>query len=188
MIGWLQGTVIARRGLHSVILDVRGVGYEVHLAMRELPAVSSALEVFTTLIVRPDALLLYGFASASDLAVFDTLLATPGVGPSTALAALRTLGAEEIVRAVEAGDVKKVAEIPGVGAKTASRIVLELRGKLILPDDEDPVPAARLDELEDALLSLGYSTSEVRRALAGVDLPDDDAAALRIALSHLRRS
>ncbi len=183
MIGWLAG-VVRRNDAGLVILDVGGVGYQVHLASRREVAVGSSLEVHVRTAVRDDTILLYGFLEAEERDFFDQLLATPGVGPSTALAALRTMEMTQLVSAIEAGDVKTVATVPGVGAKTASRIVLELRGKVVAPLDAVAVPR----DLDDALRSLGYSASEIRDALADVDIPDGEAAALRVALSRLGRS
>ncbi len=183
MIGWLAG-VVRRNDAGVVILDVGGVGYQIHLASRREVAVGSSLEVHVRTAVRDDTILLYGFLEPEERDFFDQLLATPGVGPSTALAALRTMDMADLVAAIEAGDVKTVSTVPGVGAKTASRIVLELRGKVVAPLEPVVVPR----DLDDALRSLGYSASEIRDALADVDIPDDEAAALRVALSRLGRS
>ena len=183
MIGWLAG-VVRRNDAGLVILDVGGVGYQVHLASRHDVVVGSSLELHVRTAVRDDTILLYGFLEVEERDLFDQLLATPGVGPSTALAALRTMEMADLVNAIEAGDVKKVSTVPGVGAKTASRIVLELRGKVVAPLESVAVPR----DLDEALRSLGYSVGEIRDALADVEIPDDEAAALRIALSRLGRS
>ena len=183
MIGWLAGLVRRNDG-GLVILDVGGVGYQVHLASRREVPVGASLEVHVRTAIRDDTILLYGFLEAEERDFFDQLLATPGVGPSTALAALRTMEISEMVSAIEEGDVKKVSTVPGVGAKTASRIVLELRGKVVAPLEPVAVPR----DLDEALRSLGYSVGEIRVALADVEIPDDEAAALRLALSRLGRS
>jgi len=190
VIGYLRGTVIADRFATggSLILDVNGIGYELTVASDQVFPAGAALELFVHTVVRPDALLLYGFLTLEDRRFFDTLLGTPGVGPATALAAVRTIGADTLAAAIDAGDVKTVSKIPGVGPKTASRIVLELKGKLVQPEPVTPVAAVQVSsDIEDALRSWGYTTQEVRDALRDAVLPSDDAAALRMALTLLRR-
>jgi len=193
VIGYLRGTVLLAphvSGSEPLLLDVNGVGYNVFVAGTNfVPGLECALYVHT--IVRADALLLFGFTSLEERRIFETLLATPGVGPSTALAALRTLGLDELTLAIESGDVKKVGTVPGVGPKTASRIVLELKGKLVLPDAKTPPTTSATTvsaDIEDALRGWGYSSAEIREALRDVELPADDSAALKMALGLLRRS
>jgi Holliday junction DNA helicase RuvA len=189
MIGWLHGTILHHHASGAVVLDVHGVGYEVHVASFDEYRIGDVVELFIYTVVRADAILLYGFASYEDREFFELLLATPGVGPSTALAALGTMTTGELATAIENDDAKLVATIPGIGAKTASRIVLELKGKVMVPGTFVALATAKLenDAIEDALRGLGYTTQEVRQGLAGVTLPDDESAALRQALSLLRR-
>jgi Holliday junction DNA helicase RuvA len=188
VIGWLRGRVITVDASGTLVLDVNGVGYEVHVASSDELRVADEAELFVHTQVRADAIVLYGFMSERDRTFFTTLLVTPGVGPSTALAALRTMPTEELRGAIENGDVKRVAQIPGIGPKTASRIVLELKGKLVeVPRRENAPSPPRTSDIEEALRSLGYGVSEIREALEGVDLPDDESAALRTALRHLGR-
>ena len=191
MIGFLRGSVLFDRSLSggALLLDVNGVGYEITVASDQVFSAGTALELFIHTIVRPDALLLYGFVTLDDREFFETLLGTPGVGPATALAAVRTIGAEALAAAIDAGDVKTVSKIPGVGPKTASRIVLELKGKLVLqPASEKATTPSAPNDIEDALRSWGYTAPEIRDALRDVTLPDDEAEALRLALTLLRRS
>ena len=188
MIGWLKGRIVELSAAGGVLVDVNGVGYEVNLAAVDTLRHGQDVELFIYTQVRADAIVLYGFVSIADKEFFTTLLVTPGVGPSTALAALRTMPTEELRAAIDSGDVKKVAQIPGVGAKTASRIVLELKGKLV--DVKHPVtasPALRASDIEEALRSLGYAPSEIREALQGVELPENESLALRTALQLLGR-
>ena len=189
MIGWLHGTILHHHASGAVVLDVHGVGYEVHVASLDEYRIGDVVELFIYTIVRADAILLYGFSSYEDREFFELLLATPGVGPSTALAALRTMTTGELATAIENDDAKLVATIPGIGAKTASRIVLELKGKVMVPGTyvATATSTRENDAIEDALRGLGYTTLEVRQALAGVTLPNDESAALRHALSLLRR-
>jgi Holliday junction DNA helicase RuvA len=190
VIGWLSGRVIHQLTSGAVIVDVAGVGYEVHLAASEAPAPEQVIELFIFTVVREDAIHLFGFPSAAEREFFEMLIATPGVGPSTALGALRTMSVRELARAIDEEDVKKVSTIPGIGPKTASRIVLELKGKVASEIGVDePEGAAPLDAaIEEALRGLGYSMHEVREALRDVTLPDDESEALRAALRLVRRA
>ncbi len=186
MIGWLRGRVLWCETTGAVVLDVNGVGYEVQVATGEVLRSGEEIDLYIFTQVRADAIVLYGFESLEDREFFSLLLATPGVGPSTALAALRTMPVEELRRAIDEGDVKRVAQVPGIGSKTASRIVLELKGKLVeVPAKESAPP--RASDIEEALRSLGYAAVEIRDALEGVDLPDDESTALRVALQRLGR-
>jgi Holliday junction DNA helicase RuvA len=189
VIGWLSGQVVHQHPSGAVVVDVNGVGYEVHVASSESYRAGDAVEFFIYTVVRADAILLYGFGSYTDREFFEFLLVTPGVGPSTALAALRTMTTNELAVAIESGDVKRVSKIPGIGPKTASRIVLELKGKLVVSGayEQIGVSVSHPSAIDDALRGLGYSGQEVRQALEGVELPEDESAALRVALQHLRR-
>ncbi|MHB1251281.1 MAG: Holliday junction branch migration protein RuvA [Acidimicrobiales bacterium] len=188
MIGWLSGRVVHQHPGGSMIIDVNGVGYEVHTASSTTYRVGESVELFIFTVVRADAILLYGFNSLSDREFFELLLVTPGVGPSTALAALRTMTTGELAHAIETDDVKRVAKIPGIGPKTASRIVLELKGKFFaVADQAFSAASAPSSVIDDALRSLGYSNQEIRQALEDVDLPSDESEALRFALRLVRR-
>jgi Holliday junction DNA helicase RuvA len=190
VIGWLSGHVLHHYVNGAVVLDVSGVGYEVHVATSDVFSDGEPLELFVYTVVRADAIVLYGFKSFADREFFELLLATPGVGPSTALAALRTMSTDELAGAIESGDVKRVGLIPGIGPKTASRIVLELKGRVGVVGEYTPAVTAphRSSVIEDALRALGYSPPEIRQALGDVTLPDDESEALREALHLLRRS
>lgn len=188
MIGWLHGQVVHHHRESAIVLDVHDVGYEVNVASQEDYRVGDVVELYIFTAVRDDAIVLYGFPSYLDREFFELLLVTPGVGPSTALAALRTMSIGDLAAAIECDDAKKIATIPGVGPKTASRIVLELKGKVVVPDSyvaQSPTP--QNDAIEDALRGLGYSTQEVRQALNGTTLSQDEGVALRQALQLLRR-
>ena len=188
MIGWLRGSVRATLASRAILLDVNGVGYEVNVASCEPVSLNQEIDLFIHTAVRADAIVLYGFASLEERETFELLLATPGVGPSTALGALRTFSLARLVGAIEAGDVKTIATIPGVGQKTASRIVLELKGKLVLVDERSPASPGPGGAIEEALRALGYHSLEVREALRDVTLSSDEPTALREALSLLRRA
>jgi Holliday junction DNA helicase RuvA len=189
MIGWLAGSALHRHVNGAVVIDVQGVGYEVHVASSDDVRAGDELELFIYTVVRDDAIVLYGFTTLADRELFELLLVTPGVGPSTALGALRTMSTNELAGAIEGGDTKRIAQIPGIGVKTASRIVLELKGKLAVngPSVISGAAVAPAAAIEEALRGLGYSGQEIRIALADVQLPDDESVALREALQLLRR-
>jgi Holliday junction DNA helicase RuvA len=189
VIAWLGGHVLHCHANGAVVLDVNGVGYEVHVATSDEFRSGEPLELFVYTVVRADAIVLYGFKSYADREFFELLLVTPGVGPSTALAALRTMPIEELASAIEHGDAKRVGQVPGIGPKTASRIVLELKGKLGVVGEYTPASSTplRSSVIEDALRALGYNVPEIRQALGDVMLPDDESEALREALHLLRR-
>lgn len=188
MIGWLNGRVLHQHLDGSIVLDVNGVGYELSVSSSASYRVGEQVELFVYTVVRTDTIQLYGFGSFAEREFFELLLIVQGVGPSTALAALRTMTIGELTQAIEAGDVKKVSTISGIGAKTASRIVLELKGKLVLADTGGAPAHVASSEIDDALRGLGYSSQEIRQALEGVDLPVSEPDALRMALSRLRRA
>jgi Holliday junction DNA helicase RuvA len=188
VIGWLSGQVVHQRIGGALIVDVNGVGYEVQVASSTAYRVGESVEMFVYTVVRADAIQLYGFSSLGDREFFELLLVTPGVGPSTALAALRTMTTGELAQAIESDDVKRVAKIPGIGPKTASRIVLELKGKFFaVADQAFTSSSAPSSVIDDALRSLGYTNQEIRQALEDVELPGDESEALRFALRLVRR-
>lgn len=190
MIGWLSGRVTHQLRNGALLVDVQGVGYEVHVASSELPPFDELIELFIFTVVREDAIQLFGFHTIEDREFFELLLVTPGVGPSTALGALRTMSVAELAFAIESDDAKKVATISGIGPKTASRIVLELKGKVLTDNSFEPsMPTEHVDAaIVDALRALGYTSHEVREALRDVVLPSNESEALRTALQLLRHS
>jgi len=180
MIARLRGR---RAGLSAagLVLDVNGVGYLVHATPSVLRQTDDELTVETYLHVREDALQLYGFASAEERDLFVHLLSVGGVGPKVALAIVSGSTPTELRRAIALEDTKRFEAIPGIGKKTAQRVVLELKEKLGGAVDSD-APVADL-VARDALVELGWSLTDAERALAGVDreLPVEEQvrAALR---------
>jgi holliday junction DNA helicase RuvA len=177
MIARLRGRIAGRAGT-GLIVDVNGVGYLVHAipSVQRLGDGEVTIEIHT--VVREDALQLYGFATADERQLFELLLGVNGVGPKVALAILSGSTPAELRRAIARDDVKRFQAIPGIGLKTAQRVVLELKEKL--PDAATPG-----DELQarDALVELGWSVLDAERALADVDpalsLEEQVRAALR---------
>jgi Holliday junction DNA helicase RuvA len=186
VIGFLRGVVIEVNLDGSLLLDVQGVGYDLSVptTLAGDVHVADLLSLMVHTHVREDAIVLFGFATSTDRSLFRLLLSVSGVGPATALGALSVLPAANLARALGSGDLDALATIPGVGKKTAARIALELQGKVAHLDDKSTAVAASADVTE-ALRALGYSVAEIRRALEGVALPDDEAAALKVALRQL---
>jgi Holliday junction DNA helicase RuvA len=172
LIARLRGTVIERDGTRGIV-DVGGVGYEVFAPNRSWDgwATGETVTVHIHTQVREDAITLYGFSSDIDKRSFETLIGVSGFGPKVALSALDALGADELYRAVEGDDVVTLGRIPGVGAKKAQRLALELKGKLpvsfVVPVRQ--VRASPSDPLPLALAQLEYGKTEIDRALAALD-------------------
>jgi Holliday junction DNA helicase RuvA len=192
MIGSLRGTVIERVGGDSVLLDVGGVGYVVHVTPRTLgelePTSTAFLHVHHH--VREDAQLLYGFARRDERRTFQVLIETHGIGPTMAMAILATHSPHALVDIVAGGDVSALTLVPGVGKKTAERLLVELRDKLDLPvldtgASDVATGGGRIADVRDALTALGYSPDDVRQAMRDVAVVDDAEKMLRDALSLL---
>jgi Holliday junction DNA helicase RuvA len=169
MIASLRGRVVARR-LDGVVLDVNGVGYLVQTTQRALSKAQGGEEVVldTYLHVREDALQLYGFAESAERELFELLLSVSGVGPKVALAILSSSTPSDLRRAIALEDTTRFVAIPGIGKKTAQRVVLELKERLGPVEGVGETPGQEL-VARDALLELGYSVVEAERALAGTD-------------------
>ena len=184
MIARLRGTP-ARRA-DGLVLDVGGVGYLLHATPSVLRRADSGseLSVETYLHVREDALELYGFAEPAERELFEQLLSVSGIGPKVALAIVSGSTPGELRRAIALEDVARFQVIPGVGKKTAQRVVLELKEKLGSAIEAPGPSSASSGELvaRDALVSLGYSILEAERALAEIDpdLPADERVRLAL--------
>lgn len=193
MIGLVRGVVAGMTG-NTVIIDTGGVGYRVTVtsgSIAEMTQTSADVTLFTYTHVREDALELFGFLSDGERAVFETLLGTHGVGPSLALSILGSLGANEVVRAVQEQDPASFEVVPGVGKKTAARLVLELQGSMaassVTPSAANGLsgsPSLR-SEVAAALDALGYGPEEIRAATAGLETGVSVEQGLRLALRSL---
>lgn len=194
MIVFLTGK-LAGRSTTAAFIDVGGVGYAVSMSqasLAKLPEVGAEVHVLTYLQVREDALALFGFLSAEEKALFERLISVSGVGPKVALAALSSFSPRALADAIAAQDVALVSRIPGVGKKTASRIILELKGSLdqgieslfgetatVPPTDEG------LKGATEALLSMGFTSAEADIALKGAPEGAGEGALLQYALKRL---
>jgi holliday junction DNA helicase RuvA len=196
MIGSLRGTLVDRPSLGEVIVDVHGVGYRVSVPSNVLaglgaPGSEVFLHVHTH--VREDAIVLYGFAHADERRCFEAVLGAHGVGPTLALSILSALSPAALSTAVLEDDVDTLCLVPGVGKKTASRLLLELKARLDLPtfDGGTAVPAApgsARGEARSALAELGYGPDEIAGALEGVDAGAPVEEMVRAALRELVRT
>lgn len=172
MIASLSGTV-AELTAGAVVLDVAGVGYLVHAPGPVLAALATGdrVRLLTHLVVREDSMTLYGFRSADQREVFQSLLGVTGVGPKLAVAVLSVFEPSTLRQAVAAGDVEALTAVPGVGRRGAQRMLLELRDRLGISVDETSVPGCDLAEVRAALVGLGYAPAELRGVVEGVAAP-----------------
>ncbi len=185
----------------SVVVENQGIGYRIFVPGRvldRLPAKGSAVKIYTHLHVKEDAFTLFGFLSGDERSLFRLMLNVSGIGPKGALGILTVLAPDELRRAVMLDDAKTIAKAPGVGTKTAQKLIIELKDKVhldvLLPEAEE-MEAQLLDggfgqitqEAVEALVSLGYSSREAEQAVALIDLSEDMdvEAVLKAALKQM---
>lgn len=198
MIGSLRGTLLERSPGGHVLLEVGGVGYRVLLppgTLAGLGEVGADVFVHTHMHVREDAITLFGFATRDERVCFEALLGAHGVGPSLALAILSVHRPDALRRVLADDDVSSLCLVPGVGRKTAARLLIELKARLDLPDTDleglvavagggSGAPSPRA-EVREALVALGYGPDEIRDALRALPDEGDSALLVKAALSHL---
>ena len=198
MIAYVKG-VLAVVGQDSIIIDKGGIGININVPVSiisTLPSIGSEVKVFTYTYVREDAIALYGFMTMDDLDGFKLLINVNGVGTKTALGILSAITPNELRLAVISADYKTITKAPGIGKKSAERIVLELRDKvkMVIEDDSyiavDSGDAAKSDSVNialEALVSLGFSYGEAAKAVKQVDNYEemDDESLIKAALKHL---
>lgn len=192
MIAFLNG-ILAGKTQDTAYIEVAGVGYAVGMAagsLAKLPETGERVQVHTHLYVREDALSLFGFLTVEEKSLFLRLNSVSGIGPKVALSALSVFSPQQLVTAITSQDVALVSKIPGVGKKTASRIILELKGSL----DADllgeaagsaAVAGSAMQGVQDALLSMGFTTAEIEIALKGAPAAADEGVLLQYALKRL---
>lgn len=192
MIGRLTGT-LSDKNPPQVLVDCNGVGYEVDVPMStfyNLPGLGDKVTLLTHFVVREDAQILYGFGTPAERATFRELIKISGVGPRTALAVLSGMSVAEIAQAVTAQEAGRLVKVPGIGKKTAERLLLELKGKigadLGLPGGAAPVSDAQVDILQ-ALVALGYSEKEAQAALKALPKNVGVSDGIKQALKALAR-
>jgi Holliday junction DNA helicase RuvA len=183
MIGSLRGRIAAKHAPH-IVLECNGVGYEVETPMStflDLPKTGAELFLHTHLLVREDAQILYGFATEDERSLFRTLLKVNRVGAKMALGVLSAMSARDFRRCVEYEDAATLSKVPGIGRKTAERLIMELRDKVdkvgapALPGQTVSVEASARSEAIDALVALGYKANEVNKLLGKLDIEDHSA-------------
>jgi Holliday junction DNA helicase RuvA len=194
MIGSLRGTVIERHASGEILLEVGGVGYRVSVTLPTIASVAGGapLFLFTHQHVREDALVLYGFVTRDERETFEALIGATGVGPKLALSILSVHPPAALRRVFIEDDADALTLVPGVGKRTAQRLLVECKSRLELPDVDlvgddvaDGTPAAARAEVRAALTGLGYNDSEVAAVLRGLPDADDAETLLRDALKSL---
>lgn len=191
MIGSLRGEILERDLEGSVLLEVGGVGYVVNVSTRTLPELEPGSRAFLYIHhhIREEAQTLFGFADRVERATFQVLLATHGVGPAMAMAILDTHPPAALVDVVANGDTGALTLVPGVGKKTAERLLIELKSRLSVPvlagADSAGGAGSAVTEVREALAGLGYGTEEIREALRELPADAGAEALLRDALKSL---
>jgi len=191
MIGRLSGIVLEKNP-PEIVLDCHGVGYEVQVPMStfyNLPAVGERVGLLTHFVVREDAQLLYGFATGDERQAFRLLIKISGIGPRMALAVLSGMGVADLAQAVSMQEPGRLVKVPGIGKKTAERLLLELKGKMGSSDlaaRADPANAAQSDIVQ-ALLALGYGDKEAAAALKVLPVDVGVSEGIKMALKALAK-
>ncbi|MBX0330234.1 Holliday junction branch migration protein RuvA [Oscillochloris sp. ZM17-4] len=193
MIASLRGTLI-HIGVDHLVIETGGVGWLVYAPRSVLGAVGAVgdqIFMHTQMIVREDSMTLYGFASVAQRALFESLIGVTGIGPKVAMSLLSSGQPDEIRAAVAQGDTARLSRVPGIGKKTAERLVLELKGKIDLKglpaaSGASPAAAGVNSDLADLLMSLGYSGAEAASAIGALpaDAPEELEQRLRLALRY----
>ena len=200
MYAYIKG-ILAEVNTDSIVIENQGIGYQVYVslqALEELPAIGMEVKVYTYLHVREDAMVLFGFPDREDLKMFQMLLTVSGVGPKGALGILSALSGDDLRFAILSGDSKAIAKAPGIGAKTAQRVILELKDKVSLEDAFETktahitggnvmVNGTVKNEAIQALVALGYSSSEAMKAVSQVEISQEHKVedVWKLALKHM---
>ena len=200
MYAYIKGE-LAEINTDHIVIEAGGIGYQVFISLQTfdyLPSVGENLKIYTYLYLREDAMILYGFLTKDDLELFKLLISVSGIGPKGGLAILSTLEADDLRFAFLSGDAKAISKAPGVGGKTAQRVILELKDKLSLEDAfeaktehvQKNAAAAGGSVKNDAVMALtalGYSSTESLKAVSAVEITEDMDVeeVLKAALKHL---
>lgn len=201
MYAYIKG-ILAEITEDAIIVENQGIGYEIAVpgqVFDYLPSVGEEVKIYTYHYVREDAILLYGFLTKEDVKIFKMLIGVSGIGPKGALSILSVLSTDDLRFAILGDDAKAIAKAPGVGAKTAQRVIIELKDKLSLEDAFEQKLANQAQKVELnptvgvkneailALTSLGYSQSEALKVLQGIEISPDDQVedVLKMALKQM---
>lgn len=165
VIAYIKGKIVAKN-LDSIIIENNGIGYRINFVQFEQININQDACIYTYQHVREDEISLYGFISAEDYQLFIKLISVKGLGPKTALNAFKVSNANNIIKAIENNDLSYIKKLPGVGAKTASQIILDLKGKLVQENKEEneELSNAILDAIE-GLKALGYKNNEIQKVI-----------------------
>jgi len=187
MIGWLKGTIRELDPAGGILLDVNGIGYDVAVSMQTLSTLKNGAvaELFIHTHVREDQLALFGFSSVRERAIFRKLTGVSGIGARMAMNILSGMRVEELLVAIDAADDVAIARTPGIGKKTAQRLILELKGKLIEDGDAIPATGSVLADVRSALLNLGYKPAQVDAALKDIEQSGNLESMFRAAMKAL---
>lgn len=193
MIAQLTGNIIEKNPSY-IVIDVNGVGYEIFISMQTfcvLPDIGKKTTLLTHLLVREDAHILFGFAAKDERITFRELLKISGIGAKTALAILSVMSKEELATAVEANDIRKISSVPGIGKKTAERMILELRGKLtaFAAENIESIKSSSqiIEDTINTLIALGYKESEAQKATKSLPNNIEVGEAVKLALKNLSK-
>ena len=200
MYAYIKGE-LAEINTDHIVIEAGGIGYQVFVSLQTfdyLPSVGENLKIYTYLYLREDAMILYGFLTKDDLELFKLLISVSGIGPKGGLSILSTLEADDLRFAILSGDAKAISKAPGVGGKTAQRVILELKDKLSLEDafeaktehvqkNAAAVGGSVKNDAVMALTALGYSSTERLKAVSTVEITEDMDVeeVLKAALKHL---
>lgn len=200
MYSYIRGS-LAEVDVDHVVLDVNGIGYNICIpanCQQYLSPLGEECKIHTYLYLREDAMMLYGFLTKDDLALFKQLITVSGIGPKGAIGILSALSADDLRFAILAGDVKAISKAPGIGAKTAQRVILELKDKMSLEEAfESKLESGKASVVTQnhqvkndavlALTALGYTSAESLKAVAKVDITEnmDVETVLKLALKHI---
>ncbi|OUS15194.1 Holliday junction DNA helicase RuvA [Gammaproteobacteria bacterium 50_400_T64] len=196
MIGRIRGILLEKQAPH-LLLDVQGVGYEIQASLTtffELPDIDQPATLHTHFVVREDAQLLYGFSSLSERQLFRELIKVNGVGPKMALAILSGMNAAEFVNCVKSKDIATLVRLPGVGKKTAERLVVEMHDRVekwaLASDSTGAVSSEQgssaVQEAESALISLGYKEPEAAKMIAAVSVDNKEGSSAELIRAALK--
>lgn len=197
MIAFLRGK-LASKAFDYVVLDVSGVGYKIMLSgqsIARLPELGTEVQLLTKMIVKEDDVALYGFQNATEQNVFEKLIGVSGIGPKAALSILSSYSAEDVIAIIVTQDATRMQKAPGIGKKTASRIILELKDSfaqesdnLLMQTQAAPSSSSSSSALQgarEALLSMGFTSTEIDLALKGAPTDENESGLLQYALKRL---
>lgn len=192
MIAFLRGK-LASKAYDYVVLDVSGVGYKIMLSgqsVSRLPEIGTEIQLLTKMIVKEDDVALYGFQNATEQNVFERLISVSGIGPKAALSILSNYSAEEVIEIIASQDSVRMQKAPGIGKKTASRIILELKDVFAqvggdLSSQTPSVSTSALQGAREALLSMGFTSTEIDLALKDAPSEETETGLLQYALKRL---